>query len=62
METDAASQQSALTELQNQLAALNDSLTKMAALNEGLAKDKVELSRIVLQVSFSAHACMCVGE
>lgn len=55
METDAASQQSALTKLQNQLAALKDSLTKMAALNEGLAKDKVELSRIVLQVSVRAR-------
>lgn len=62
METDAASQQSALMKLQNQLATLKDSLTKMAALNEGLAKDKVELSRILLQVSFSAHARVSVSD
>lgn len=56
MEIDTSSQQRALTQLQNQQAALEDSLAKMAALNEGLAKDKVELSRLVLQVSPSAHA------
>jgi len=51
MESHSAAQECALTKLQNQEAALKDSLAKMAALSEGLAKDKVDLNRIVLQVS-----------
>ena len=51
MESQSAAQEVALTKLQNQEAALKDSLSKMAALSEGLAKDKVELNRILLQVS-----------
>lgn len=53
MESQNAAHELALTKLQNQEAALNDSLAKMAALSEGLAKDKVELNRIILQVSSS---------
>lgn len=51
MESQSAAHELALTKLQNQEAALKDSLAKMAALSEGLAKDKVELNRILLQVS-----------
>lgn len=51
MESRSAAHELALTKLQHQEAALHDSLAKMAALIEGLAKDKVELNRILLQVS-----------
>lgn len=54
MESQSAAHELAFTKLQNQEAALKDSLAKMAALSEGLAKDKVELSRILLQVSSRA--------
>lgn len=53
-ESQSAAHELALTKLQHQEAALKDSLAKMAALSEGLAKDKVELNRILLQVS--SHA------
>lgn len=56
MESQCAAQELALTRLQNQEAALKDSLAKMAALSEGLAKDKVELNRVLLQVSSCAPA------
>lgn len=56
MESQSAAQELVLTKLQNQEAALKDSLAKMAALSEGLAKDKVELNRILLQVSSCAVA------
>ncbi|XP_061895359.1 rootletin-like isoform X1 [Entelurus aequoreus] len=49
MECHSAAQESGVTKLQNQEADLKDSLAKMAALSEGLAKDKVELSRLLLQ-------------
>uniref|UniRef100_A0A3B4GVC1 Ciliary rootlet coiled-coil, rootletin family member 2 n=1 Tax=Pundamilia nyererei TaxID=303518 RepID=A0A3B4GVC1_9CICH len=49
IESQSAAQELAFNKLQNQEAALKDSLDKMAALSEGLAKDKVELSRILLQ-------------
>nr|XP_057928909.1 rootletin [Doryrhamphus excisus] len=49
MECHGAMQESVVTKLQNQEADLKDSLAKMAALSEGLAKDKVELSRLLLQ-------------
>ncbi|XP_028300551.1 rootletin [Gouania willdenowi] len=48
MESQNAAQEFALTKLQSQEATLKDSLDKMAALSEGLAKDKVELSCILL--------------
>lgn len=51
MESHCTAQQLALTKMQTQEAALKDSLAKMAALSEGLAKDKVELNRVLLQVS-----------
>lgn len=51
LESQCAAQELAFTKLQNQEAALKDSLAKMAALSEGLANDKVELNRILLQVS-----------
>lgn len=51
VESQNAAHELALTKLHNQEAALKDSLAKMAALSEGLAKDKVELNRILLQVS-----------
>ena len=51
MESQSAAHELALTKLKNQEAAVKDSLAKMAALSEGLAKDKVELNRILLQVS-----------
>lgn len=56
MESKSAAQELVLTKLQNQEADLRDSLAKMAALSEGLAKDKVELNRILLQVSRRAVA------
>lgn len=56
MDSQSAAHELALSKLQNQGAALQDSLAKMAALSEGLAKDKVELSRALLQVSSSAVA------
>lgn len=56
MESQSAAHERALTKLQNQEAALKDSLAKMAALSEGLAKDKVELNRVLLQVSNCAVA------
>lgn len=57
MESQSAAHELAFTKLQNQEAALKDSLAKMAALSEGLAKDKVELNRILLQVS--SHVVLC---
>lgn len=62
MESQSAAHELALTKLQNQEAALKDSLAKMAALSEGLAKDKVELNRILLQVSSSAVALNVDGK
>lgn len=56
MESQSAVQERALCKLQSQEAALKDSLAKMAALSEGLAKDKVELSRVLLQVSSRAFS------
>lgn len=56
MESQSAAHELALTKLRNQEAALKDSLAKMAALCEGLIKDKVELNRILLQVSSVAVA------
>lgn len=56
MESRSAAHELALTKLQNQEATLKDSLAKMAALSEGLAKDKVELNRILMQVSSRAVA------
>lgn len=51
MESQLAAKDCALAKLQNQEADLKDTVVKMAALSEGLAKDKVALSRIVMQVS-----------
>lgn len=51
MECKSTAQELILTKLQNQEADLKDSLAKMAALSQGLAKDKVELNRVLLQVS-----------
>lgn len=58
-ESQSAAHELALTKLQNQEATLKDSLAKMAALSEGLAKDKVELNRILLQVSSSPVTLYC---
>ncbi|KAF6724225.1 Rootletin [Oryzias melastigma] len=49
MEFQLAAKDCALTKLHNQEADLKDTVVKMAALSEGLAKDKVALSRIVMQ-------------
>ncbi|XP_078801637.1 ciliary rootlet coiled-coil protein 2 isoform X1 [Oryzias latipes] len=49
MESQLAAKDCALAKLQNQEADLKDTVVKMAALSEGLAKDKVALSRIVMQ-------------
>lgn len=51
MEFQLAAKDCALTKLHYQEADLKDTVVKMAALSEGLAKDKVALSRIVMQVS-----------
>ena len=49
-----ADQELSLGRLQKQEAALRDSLAKMGALSEGLASDKVELTRLLLQVLWDA--------
>lgn len=51
MESQCAAHQLSLTKHCNQEASLQDSLAKLAALSQGLAKDKVELNRLLLQVS-----------
>lgn len=53
MESQCAAHQLSLTKHLNQEASLQDSLAKTAALSQGLAKDKVELNRLLLQVSSS---------
>lgn len=53
MESQCAAHQLSLTKHSNQEASLQDSLVKTAALSQGLAKDKVELNRLLLQVSSS---------
>ena len=40
-----------MNKLKTEEAALRDALLKMQALNEGLGQDKIELNRIILQVS-----------
>lgn len=64
MECHSAAQESLLIKLQRQHSTLKDSLIKLAALSEGLAKDKVELNRIVLQVSLCGFSQMyrCAAE
>ncbi|RVE73900.1 hypothetical protein OJAV_G00035780 [Oryzias javanicus] len=49
MEIQLTAKDCALTKLHNQEADLKDTVVKMAVLSEGLAKDKVALSRIVMQ-------------
>lgn len=51
MESQCAAHQLSLTKHRNQEASLQDSLAKTAALSQGLAMDKVELNRLLLQVS-----------
>lgn len=41
-----------LNRLRTEEAGLRDSLLKMQALNEGLGQDKIELNKIIMQVSF----------
>ena len=40
-----------INKLKTEEAALKDALLKMQALNEGLGQDKIELNRIILQVT-----------
>ena len=40
-----------INKLRAEEAALRDSLHKMQALNEGLGQDKIELNKIIMQVS-----------
>ena len=42
-----------VNKLRTEEAALRDSLLKMQALNEGLGQDKIELNKIIMQVSVS---------
>lgn len=51
LESQGSAQEVAITKLQSQEANLTNSLSKMVVLSKGLAKDKVELNRILLQVS-----------
>lgn len=53
MESQCAAHQLSLTKHHSQEASLQDSLAKTAALSQGLAMDKVELNRLLLQVSSS---------
>ena len=51
-----------VNKLRTEEAALRDSLHKMQALNEGLGQDKIELNKIIMQVSNEASKVFCQGE
>lgn len=41
-----------INKLKTEEATLRDALLKMQALNEGLGQDKIELNKIIIQVSY----------
>ena len=50
-----------VNKLRTEEAALRDSLHKMQALNEGLGQDKIELNKIIMQVSWVLKAIFEMG-
>ena len=48
-----------VNKLRTEEAALRDSLHKMQALNEGLGQDKIELNKIIMQVSNDSGNVFC---